>query len=266
MPRLFLALGVAIGLVAAPSITTAAAAPSVTKQTISYGPQHADVYIPAHTGTLPIAVLIHGGGWNAGGRIQMDPFALQYASTGSAVAMSVDYSLSPYPAGLDDLRVLMTWIQSNAASIGGDPSHVVLLGDSAGGNLAGLLWDQPGVRAIASWSGPMNLPLFASQPSRDATFMSNLAVYDGNGANAAAASPITYVAPGYPPTLLFNGSNEKIPLSQETTMDQALAAAGVVHQSVVLQTIKHAHQYSDFTVPGTSDLVDTYTLTWLLSH
>jgi dipeptidyl aminopeptidase/acylaminoacyl peptidase len=48
-------------------------------------------------------------------------------------------------------------------------------------------------------------------------------------------SPITYVNPNYPPTLIVHGDDDKVvPLQQAQAMDRALAKAGVPHKLEVI--------------------------------
>ncbi len=101
---------------------------------------------PLSQSPLPCVYYIHGGGmqiascfygiYRAWGRI--------IASYGVAVAM-VDFrncltpssapEVAPYPAGLDDCVSGLEWVIENAAQLGIDPAHVVVAGESGGGNL-----------------------------------------------------------------------------------------------------------------------------------
>jgi len=96
--------------------------------------------------TLPCVYYIHGGGMQA-----MSCFDGMYrswariiAAQGVAVAM-VDFrncltpssapEVEPFPAGLNDCVSGVKWLHENAASLGIDPAHVVVAGESGGGNL-----------------------------------------------------------------------------------------------------------------------------------
>lgn len=95
---------------------------------------------------LPCVYYIHGGGmqvmscydgnYQAWGRI--------IAACGVAVAM-VDFrnalvpssapEVAPYPAGLDDCVSGVKWVAAEHATLGIDPGHIIIAGESGGGNL-----------------------------------------------------------------------------------------------------------------------------------
>ncbi len=113
-----------------------------------------NVWAPAHpTSTkLPIFVWIHGGGYvfGSGGDAAYDGQRFSEATGGIVVTMN--YRLGPLgflglasladedaalPTtgnyGLEDQRAAITWIRDNAAAFGGDPEHLLIFGESAGG-------------------------------------------------------------------------------------------------------------------------------------
>jgi acetyl esterase len=101
---------------------------------------------PQSPDPLPCVYYIHGGGmqvlscfdgiYRAWGRI--------IAQQGVAVAM-VDFrnclvpssapEVAPYPAGLNDCVSGLKWLARSAAELSIDPSHIIVAGESGGGNL-----------------------------------------------------------------------------------------------------------------------------------
>jgi acetyl esterase/lipase len=101
---------------------------------------------PQTDAALPCVYYIHGGGMQA-----MSCFDGMYrswariiASQGVAVAM-VDFrncvspssapEVAPFPAGLNDCVAGVKWVHGHAAELGIDPAHIVVAGESGGGNL-----------------------------------------------------------------------------------------------------------------------------------
>ncbi|MBE8519484.1 carboxylesterase/lipase family protein [Amycolatopsis sp. H6(2020)] len=97
---------------------------------------------------LPVAVYIHGGGFEYGANTQITSNAAGLATTGRVVGVSINYrlgalgalSLSQYGGALaeasnlflQDVIAALTWIQRNIAHFGGDPDNVTVYGHSAG--------------------------------------------------------------------------------------------------------------------------------------
>jgi acetyl esterase len=97
------------------------------------------VYRPSSDPGLPVVVYFHGGGWTIGTVDQFDLITRQVAAVCNAVVVSVEYRLAPehpFPVPLDDCWRALNWVAKNAATFGGDPTRLAVMGDSAGGNLA----------------------------------------------------------------------------------------------------------------------------------
>ena len=98
----------------------------------------ARVYHPLPGTPLPIAVYFHGGGWVLGGVGPADGPCRALAAAGPCVVVSVDYRRAPetkFPGPLQDCVAAATWVAEHRADFGG-ADRLVLVGDSAGGNLA----------------------------------------------------------------------------------------------------------------------------------
>ena len=65
----------------------------------------------------------------------------RFAAASGAIVVSVDYRLAPehpYPAALDDVMAVLSWLYENAELLGGDPDRICITGGSAGGHLSSL--------------------------------------------------------------------------------------------------------------------------------
>jgi acetyl esterase/lipase len=93
------------------------------------------------SGTRPLVVYFHGGGFVLGELRMGDWLCSQVASNVGAVVVSVDYRLAPrhrFPAAVDDCYAALLWATENAGSLGaGGP--VAVMGESAGGNLSAVV-------------------------------------------------------------------------------------------------------------------------------
>ena len=99
------------------------------------------VYRPVgRSGTLPVLVWFHGGGWVLGDLDTADATARALAGASGHMVVSVAYRLAPehpFPSAVDDAWAVTSWLASGGATeLEGDPARISVGGDSAGGNLA----------------------------------------------------------------------------------------------------------------------------------
>ncbi len=100
------------------------------------------IYRPVRDEVLPVVVYCHGGGWALGGLDAYDRLCRAISLASRSLVVLVDYRLAPehkFPAAVDDCYASLVWVHANAKAFGGDPSRIVLAGDSAGGTLAAVL-------------------------------------------------------------------------------------------------------------------------------
>jgi carboxylesterase type B len=109
-----------------------------------------DVVVPSHpkAPSLPVLVMIHGGGFTQGSSYAVPGSALVNISDGSMVYVSLQYRLGVYGflsgaevrengkanVGLLDQRAALGWVQRHIGAFGGDPARVTIIGGSAGGS------------------------------------------------------------------------------------------------------------------------------------
>lgn len=110
---------------------------------ISYGAHGTDslldVYYPnGTTSPLPTIVSIHGGGYVYGSKELYRRYGMDMARRGFAF-VNFNYRLAPkwkFPTPLADTNAVLHWIQMNARRYRLDPDKIILVGDSAGAQLA----------------------------------------------------------------------------------------------------------------------------------
>ncbi len=99
------------------------------------------VLVPAGEVTA-LVVYYHGGGWTIGDIDGYDHLARVLANRLRAAVVNVDYRLAPehhFPAAVDDSWVALVWAHEHMAEIAGGPVPLVVMGDSAGGNLSAVV-------------------------------------------------------------------------------------------------------------------------------
>jgi len=116
-----------------------------SKLNIPYGNAHErqvlDIYAPKNAENLPVVFWIHGGGWQVGDKsdVQIKP---KWFNERGLVFVSTNYRLLPHvkmDTLVRDVAKSLGWVHKNVAKHGGDPSRVLVMGHSAGAQLAALL-------------------------------------------------------------------------------------------------------------------------------
>ncbi|MBA4104159.1 MAG: alpha/beta hydrolase [Pirellula sp.] len=103
--------------------------------------QKLDVYSPPNPHDLPVAFWIHGGGWETGDKTQVDAKPKYFADQGY-VLVSVNYRLRPQvemETIFQDVAKALGWTHKNIAQYGGDPNRIIVMGHSAGAQLAAMI-------------------------------------------------------------------------------------------------------------------------------
>jgi pectinesterase len=204
---------------------------NITYRTIGKRELKLEAFYPTEKSntSLPAILIIHGGGWRSGNRTQHYPLAQKLASLGY-VCFTPEYRLSTealFPAAIYDIKAAIRWVKQNAEKYNIDPSKIVAMGFSAGGELS----------AFMGTTG--NMPLFEGENCCDNISTHVNAVIDIDGTlsfvhpdcregddskrtSAAtywfgypkkenmklweAASPLSYVNSATPPTLFLNSA------------------------------------------------------------
>ena len=256
-------------LASAAMLVVAAACTAPTESTVSYDARHGDdgkldLYLPENDGRAHATVLfIHGGSWSAGDKNHFVFAGRRLARSGFAVA-STNYRLVPggkFPNDIEDCICSLAFVRAHAQEYGIDPDRIVVMGYSAGGQLAslvGLASDDPQLApdcdaaggepvphpaAVISASGPQDMVKVWDE-SPDGSSIEDLL---GGSPSAqpdayALASPIKHVVPGAPPFLLIE---DGIEWSGSHEMSEALVAAGNVATWLQVSGSLHIFEQSD---------------------
>lgn len=206
-----------------------------------------DYYAPKGPAQHPIAVIIHGGGYQYGNsKSESEAYVVDFLAPAGYAVFSVNYRLTPkypYPYMVYDVQRAVRFIRHNASRWNADPNKLALVGGSAGGflsNMVGLL-NAPGdpnatdpvdresaqAQAVVSLYAQSS---FEFVPINSAVhgLLDPLIAQKGLKEAVREASPITYVSKNDPPFLeILGDQDEYIPFSEATNLQEALHKVGV---------------------------------------
>lgn len=217
-------------------------------------PLSLDVYQPSAEGPAPIIMQIYGGSWQTGTPRNQEWFSRYFAERGYLV-IAIDYRHAPewkWPEQIVDVRTALYWVSQDAGKYGGDQSRIVLVGRSAGAQLAMRLAYQEGpssIRGVVNYYGPVDLANGWRQPPRPdpAGVRGILEAFIGGTPDQKPehyrhASPITWVSKVSAPTLSIYGSRDHIVEARFGRMlDAAMKNAGAT--SVLLELPWSEHSF-----------------------
>lgn len=203
-----------------------------TVKTVQYGRlprQSMDVYRPKVDQGKPTVVFVYGGAWRSGTKNDYKFIGHALTQLGHAVIIP-DYQLYPvvsFPTFIEDVAKAVKQAELRSDNLfGRNMDEIVLMGHSAGGHTASLLYTDNGyfnrsrvsadVVGMIGLAGPYDLTL---------EYPEVVGVFDGAGKRS---QPIDYIKPGLAPVLLLSGANDKRVLPYHSkTFSEELAINGI---------------------------------------
>lgn len=170
---------------------------------------HLDRYENTSVSNAPAIILVHGGGWKSGDKKLMAPLAAHLALKGYQ-CFAVEYRLSDeakYPAAIDDVTEAIRFIRKHAKEYQINKDNIVVLGASAGAQIATLVGylEADLVRAVVNIDGVLAFRHPESSEGDMAAFWLG-GVYEEAQENWENASPINHVSKNSPPILFISSS------------------------------------------------------------
>jgi arylformamidase len=203
---------------------------------IAYGPGGAERlhFFPAAARETPLLVFVHGGYWQELTEAESSFAAVDVVAHGWAFA-ALGYGLAPAHR-LDDITGMarrgVRWLHGNAAELGIDASQIVLVGHSAGAQLAAMCLDVAPIRAAVLLSGLYELEPLLRTSIGPAIRLSPR--------EARRNSPARRLRPGMPRLLAAYGADETTGFAEQQELLVAAAEqAGVPVDSLVVPKRHH---------------------------
>lgn len=211
----------------------------------------------------PVIVQVHGGGWVSGDKGQVQDWN-QWMNDQGYTVFDVQYRMPPEASWKDevgDVKSALGWIVQNADTYKIDPNRIILMGESAGGNLAMLTaysmgdkhllpsTDVPDVpiKAVINMYGPSDMALFYKNNPSMSYVQDVMNKYIGGSPSEyperyKLLSPISYIQENTPPTITFLGTGDRIvPVEQANVLDENLTKSGVAHELYLLPKVDHGY-------------------------
>lgn len=215
---------------------------------------HLDIYRPPPgTENRMATIHIHGGGFTGGNKEMLTERASPFAALGY-VAIPVQYRLvgqAKWPAQIEDVKAAIRWVRANAKSLGINPDLIGVVGHSAGGQLALFAAGTPNRPEFEGKNGTPGAgtqlaACCAYYPSTEVRLradgtVNNLMAAGSDEAAHRAASPLTYIAKGFPPTVIFHGTADTtIPLENSERLFKQFREAQVPVEFHAFEGVPHS--------------------------
>jgi acetyl esterase/lipase len=204
-----------------------------------------DAYVPHSRTAVPAVIVAHGGGWEAGDKVTYITPILEPLARAGLAWFSIDYRLTPavtHQDQMDDLRAAVRFIRENHKRFNLDPEKIVLLGESASGQMVSLLaTEDRSLAGVVSFYGVYDFnPMVtdASPRSLVVRLFRRTELNDGARDELRQYSPLDRAHKDMPPILLVNGTGERLWV-QAQAFDRRLGELGVKHDLVTLEGAPH---------------------------
>jgi acetyl esterase/lipase len=225
-----------------------------------------DVYPSASPGS-PLVVLVHGGGWRSSTQKVLTSESKTLQKEGFAV-FNVNYQLDStttpaFPMEVQDTALAIEWAIEDASTFDADPGDVIVIGGSAGGQLAGMAAEQLNdarsgtVAGVVTLSGATDFgALFEDLHDKHLKAPLPKDIQQALGCSVTANTCTSALAEQWSPSanvtssncpefgwLIFNSQNELMPLDQQLDMAGALTSEGCQVLTSVIGGRAHSFAY-----------------------
>jgi acetyl esterase/lipase len=229
-----------------------------------------DFYQSAIYGRRPCVIVVHGGSWRGGNSQQLPELNSELARQGFQVA-SINYRLAPKyksPAPVEDIADALDFLKKNSYELKIDTNNFILLGRSAGAQLAlvaAYTLPTDNIRGVVNFYGPTDMIRGYENPANPYIMDSRKVLEDFLGGpyskvpqNYVSSSPVEIVSRSRRsvPTLIIHGRNDAlVAFEHGERLQKKLDAAKIPNYLLSLPWATHG---CDYTLNGPSGQLTTY--------
>ena len=208
-------------------------------------------------GNMPCVIVVHGGSWAGGDSKQLPELNTYLAKKGYNVA-AINYRLAPKyqtPAPVEDIKATLVFLKKKAAELHIDTTKFVLLGRSAGAQialLAAYTINDLDLKGVIDFYDPADMVWGYSIPSNPLIMDSRKVMNEYIGGSYSqvpqkffACSPLEFVSRKSVPTLIIHGENDVL-VSREHSrrLNLKLQQNGIKHYWLKLPWATHGFDYN----------------------
>jgi acetyl esterase len=204
-----------------------------------------DAFVRRQGEPVPAVIVVHGGGWEAGDKVTYVTPLFEPLARAGVAWFSIDYRLTPAGTNedqLEDVRRAIRFVRSAHARFNIDPARIVLVGESASGQLVTqIATEDSSLAGVISFYGVYDLPSMVTDTSPRSLLVRLFrrhSLDDESRAVLRRYSPLYRAHRAMPPLLLINGTGERL-WAQAQAFASRLTEVGARHESIVLQDAPH---------------------------
>ncbi|MGZ3872846.1 MAG: alpha/beta hydrolase fold domain-containing protein [Mucilaginibacter sp.] len=223
----------------------------------------------------PCVIVVHGGSWSSGDSKQLPELNSYLAARGYNVA-AVNYRMAPKyltPAPVADIKAAIGYLRTHSEELHIDTNQFVLLGRSAGAQialLAAYTLHEPALKGVIDFYGPADMVWGYSVPSNPLIMDSRKVMEDYIGGTYkqvsqkyADCSPLEFVQGQSVPTLMIHGDNDVLVAPEHSRrLNIKLQQNGIKHYLLKLPWATHGFDYN---LNGPGGQLSTYAVETFLN-
>lgn len=240
-------------------------APKVEYRRLLYDTTHrlsVHFYPAQKSGKRPCVIVIHGGSWSGGDNRQLPELNSKLARDGYHVA-AINYRLAPafhFPAPVEDVQTALNFLQQHAKDLAIDSTSFVLLGRSAGGQIAlsaAYTLREPAIKGVIDFYGPADMVWGYKNPTNPFVLDSKAVLENylggkfsqvpGQYIRSSATETVTRHTP--PTLMIYAGIDPLVSPRHGDLLSAELVKAGSPYYLLLLPWATHAFDYT-LTGPG----------------
>ena len=228
-------------------------------------------FYTANTKTkAPCVVVIHGGSWAEGDNKQLPDLNSYLANCGYNVA-AINYGLAPMykcPEPVEDTKAAITYLTQHSQELNIDTNNFILLGRSAGGQIALLTaytCNNPNIKGVISFYAPADMVWGARIKGNPWVLNTDKVLSDYVGGSIdevpekyTSSSPAEFVTASSKPTLLIHGENDAmVAFEHSIRLQKKLNDCKVPNYLLNLPFATHG---CDYNINGPSGQLSTFAI------